>query len=222
MASLWDKMKNTGTTAKLKGEIMLLEREKKVRKEQFGRDLYDLLNSEKGGNIFLVKTPSIFHSKEEAIRQPFERCKNNVESLLLDKHGHRQEIDRLQIDRERALPPTSNREKLDKAGQWVASTSAEGKHTAQIALLDRRIAQRKGEFGLEVYDAMHGDSRGLGDDSSGRGNAVRAAVSTQLSKLSQKEKEIEDCVEQARKDVETIDRKIQSKRQEIRVLGEVL
>jgi hypothetical protein len=220
MASLWDKMKNTGATAKLKGEIILLEREVKVRKEKFGRDLYDLLNSEKGGNIFLVKTPAIFHAKEEAIRQPFERCKNNIEGLLLDKHTHRQEIDRLQIDRERALPPTNNREKLDRAGQWVASTSAEGKHNAQIALLDRRINQRKGEFGIEVYDALYSES--LGEDSSGRGNAVRAAVSTQLSKLSQKEKEIEDCVEQAKKDVASIERKIQSKRHDIRVMGEVL
>jgi peptidoglycan hydrolase CwlO-like protein len=47
-------------------------------------------------------------------------------------------------------------------------------------------------------------------------------VSTQLSKLSQKEKEIEDCVEQAKKDVTAIERKIQSKQNEIRILGEVL
>jgi hypothetical protein len=220
MASLWDKMKNTGVTAKLKGEIMLLEREKKIRKERFGRDLYDLLNSEKGGNIFLVKTPSIFHAKEEAIRPPFERCKNATEQLLLDKHSHRQEVDRLQINRERALPAATNREKLDKAGQWVTSTSSEGTHVAQIALLDRKINQRKGEFGVEVYDALYNET--LGSDSSGRGNTVRAAVSTQLSKLSQKEKEIEDCVEQAKKDVTAIERKIQSKQNEIRILGEVL
>jgi hypothetical protein len=139
---------------------------------------------------------------------------------LLDKHSHRQEVDRLQINRERALPAATNREKLDKAGQWVTSTSSEGTHVAQIALLDRKINQRKGEFGVEVYDALYNET--LGSDSSGRGNTVRAAVSTQLSKLSQKEKEIEDCVEQAKKDVTAIERKIQSKQNEIRILGEVL
>ena len=195
---------------------MLLEREAKVRKERFGVDLYDLLNSEKGGNLFLVKTPAVFHAKEQAIRGQFEECKAEVEGFVLKKHGHRQEIDSLQINRDRALPPTTGREKLDRAGQWVTSTGKEGTHAAQIALLDRQIAQRKGQFGLIVASVLF-DEGFAGLDGSGRG--VKAAVATQLSKLSQKEKEIEDCVALAKKDVEAIERKIKSKENDIRALG---
>lgn len=209
MSGLWDKAKNAGTRTKLQGEILLHEREIKARQQRFGVELFDLLESEKGA--FVVKTPGIFHANQEQVKGPYERCKNDVDSYQNDKDSHKQQIDMIQVSRDRSAPAYTARDKVNKAGEWMSNAGSEGKLQAQIALLDRKINSRKQEFGLEVYGLLEYKPADKG--------GVKGAVSNQLSKFSQKEKQIEECVEEVKKDVAFIQRRIQFKQDQIVQLG---
>ena len=209
MSSLWDRAKNAATRTKLQGEIMLHEREIKARQQRFGVVLFDLLSSEKGA--FVIKTPGIFHANQEQVKGPFERCRNDVDALEMEKNEHQQQLEFYQASKERAAPAYSARDKAAKAGDWVSNTASEGKLQAQIALLDRKIKQRKQEFGVEVYDMLEYKPPESG--------GVKGAVSSTFSKFNQKEKEIEQCVEEVKKDVAFIQRRIQFKQEQIIQLG---
>jgi len=201
-------MKNAGEQAKLKGEIVILERELKGRQKAFGVQLFDLLVS--SDSHFIVKTPSIFHANEEKIRVPFESCKADVDSLLATKQAHEHELDLVQAKKDSMTPAYSTQDKLNNAGKWMSNTGKEGKIQAQIALLERQIRQRKEQFGLEVFHLVE-----MPKESGG----IKSGVSNQLSKFSQKEKLIEQVVEQAKKDVAVTSRQIRIKEDRIISLG---
>jgi len=209
MSGLWDKVKNATNRTKLQGEVLLHEREIKARQQRFGVELFDLLSSEKGA--FVIKTPGIFQANQEQVKGPFERCRNDVDAFQMEKNAHQEQIDFFQSSKERAAPAYSARDKVAKASEWVSNTGNEGKLHAHVVLLDRKIKQRKQEFGVEVYDLLEYKPAESG--------GVKGAVSNTFSKFNQKEKEIEQCVEQVKKDVAFIQRRIQFKQEQIVQLG---
>lgn len=211
---MWDKMKNAGSKTKLRGEIALLERECKQRKQQFGIELYDLLVS--SDTNMIIKTPALFHANEEQIRVPFESCKADVDSMSATQSAHQHEIDLIQARREGATPAFTTQEKLNRAGQWMSSQGTEGKLQAQVALLTRQVRQRKERFGVEVFDMIGV----LPSQQQSAGGGFKTGMSNTFSKFSQKEQSIGDVVEKAQKDVAKIKRNIQSKEDQVISLGD--
>lgn len=219
MSGLWDSMKNAGTRTKLQGEVMLHEREMKARKQRFGVDLFDLLSDEKYG-AFVIKTPGIFHHNEQEIKQPYERCKNDIVAMHNERASNLQQVEMIQANKTRSAPAYTARDKMEKAGEWMSNTGQEGKLQTQNALLDRKIKARKQEFGIEIYDLIDYNKIGVGNDNQkSGGGGIKGAVANQLSKLSSKEKLIEECVEEVKKDVAFIQRRIQFKQDQIVQLG---
>jgi len=214
MSGLWDKVKSAGTQTKLKGEIALHEREKTARKKRFGVELYELLAADKGA-AFSIKAPAIFHANEEQIRIPFEQCQADLTEMQVTRNHHEQQIDMLRVNRDRAVPAFTARDKMNQAGQWMSSTTNEGKLQAQIALLDRQMKQRKETFGLDVFDLLEYAPERNGSPKKG----PKGAFSGAFSKFSEKEKLIEEVVASAKKDVDFIQRRIEFKQNQIVELG---
>ena len=155
MAGFFGKVKNTGLKAKLQGECALLDRELKARKQKFGVDLYDLLRQqEKSSNVLGVKTPKpTLGSFRSQIQEHWDKVHTDILALEQKQEAMRVEKTHEEVRRERGTPAITAKERVQKAGGYVASTGKETKLMAQIALMDRDIKKRKEQFGLDVYDA---------------------------------------------------------------------
>lgn len=222
MSGFFAKAKNTAIITKIKGEIALLDREDKAQRQAFGVELYDLLDSmySKSG---WDKMPHFLGKESQQIKQIFDVCQLDVRQLLDTKEVKEREVEHLQIDRERALPPTTNKEKLSQAGKWMSSQGNEAKLKAESALLDHQMKSRKGTFGLDVFSLIAGDATAesiLGEDSSESSNngilsGVKSGISNQISKLSGDEKKIQETIKKARAEDALIQQRKERKRREI-------
>lgn len=210
--ALWDKMKNTGLKAKLKGEIALLQREAKVRKQTFGVQLYDLLAAEKAN--FVIKTPGVFAKNEQQIKGPFQTCKADIEQMMMEKNAHLSSIDIIQAKRERSMPAFTAKEKMAQAGKWVGDAGNEGKLRTQILMLEHKMKSRKEAFGMEVFDKLEEPPI-----SNGMKDGMKNAMASQLSRFSEREKMIEHCIDQAQRDVAVTMREIRFKEDELSQLA---
>ncbi|GAX20866.1 hypothetical protein FisN_7Hh184 [Fistulifera solaris] len=223
MSGFLAKAKNTAIITKIKGEIALLDREEKQQRQAFGVELYDLLDSmySKSG---WDKMPHFLGKESQQIKQIFDVCQLDIRQLLDSKDAKEREVEHLQIDRERALPPTTNKEKLAQAGKWMSSQGNEAKLKAESALLDHKMKARKGTFGIDVFSLVTGDASAesiLGEDSSessskgGILSGVKSGISNQISKLSGDEKKIQDIIKKAMADDALIQQRKERKRREI-------
>ncbi|CAB9518471.1 expressed unknown protein [Seminavis robusta] len=231
MASMWNKMKNTGSKAKLQGECALLDRELKARKMQFGVDLYRLLREQEKKSMVggLIGGGSSRNSKLAApppgsfrgrIKDQWEIVRKDVVDMEERQEALRLEKTHEEVRRERGMPAVSAKERWQHAGQAVASRGKETKLMAQIALIDRDIQKRKELWGTQVYaDAVaaiqNKDNKGLGIKS-GVKNAVRGG----LLKIDEQEQKIQHCVELAAREIGTMERSKATRISEIDALEE--
>merc|ERR1711971_1165427 len=110
------------------------------------------------------------------------------------------------------LPDTTFNQKMTKAGRAISNASNGTKLQAQMALLDREMKIRKEQFGLEIFDHTTAS-----DDKEAKGG-VAGAVSNVMSSFSQEEKDIQACIDKAKKDVASIEGTIKSKQDQIGLL----
>lgn len=222
MSGFLAKAKNTAIIAKIKGEIALLDREDKLQRQAFGVELYDLLDSiysKNGGD----KVPHFLGNESQKIKQIFDVCHLDIRQLLDNKDAKERQVEHLQVDRERALPPTTNKEKLSQAGKWMSSQGNEAKLKAESVLLDRQMKSRKEAFGIDVFSLITGDASTesiLGEDSSessksGILSGVKSGIANQISKLSSDEKKIQECIKKVKADDALIQQRKERKRREI-------
>jgi hypothetical protein len=237
--SFFKSVKNAGIKTKLRGDITLLNRETTARKQKLGVELYNLLqilerSSKKAGGVS-IKSPAMFHAKQDSIKVPLDACRADVGVLEDRKEGMEQELVHMAANRDRARCARTNGESLQQAGKWVSDSGVEAKIQVQMKLIDREINQRKELFGLQVYDdiisASNTSKRSAGTagtaDSkektakTGMFGGVKAGISNRLSKLSSDETAIEECIDKAKKDVNLLYSKIERKDREIAQLDEV-
>lgn len=223
MSGFLAKAKNTAIITKIKGEIALLDREDKVQRQAFGVELYNILDSMYSKSGGRDKVPHFLGKESQQIKQIFDVCQLDIRQLLDSKDVKEREVEHLQVDRERALPPTTNKEKLSRAGKWMSSQGNEAKLKAESALLDHKMKSRKGTFGIDVFSLIAGDASAesiLGEDSSessksGILSGVKSGITNQISKLSGDEKMIQEIIKKAKADDALIQQRKERKRREI-------
>jgi len=228
MAGFFGKIKNTGIKAKLQGECTMIDREMKARKFKFGVELYDLLREQEtsaGGNVMstlgikapkgVPATPGSFKGR---IQEHWDKVREDISELERKQEAMRVEKTHEEVRRERGVPAISAKEKIANAGGALQSHGKETKLMAQIALIDRDIKKRKEQFGVDVYMKAVEiiDKKGNSGLKSGVKNVMRGG----LMKVSEHEQKIQRCVENAARDVGTMERSKETRLKEIDALEE--
>ena len=105
MPSLWDNVKKSGQKTKIRGEMMLLEREANGRKKLFGIELYDLITNDKN-KLLGVSAGTVFKGKIEQLKEPFERAKDDISAkqALIDPSYEMSQND-IKEEQNYPLPP---------------------------------------------------------------------------------------------------------------------
>lgn len=212
MAAIWNKVKNKGIETKLQGNISLLSRESNTRKKKFGVDLYDCLTTDKN-KLLSVAAGTIFQSKQAELKQPFDTARDDMSGIQARRDIKQKDLDVLEVKGAHTMPDSTAGEKVKKAGASVSNAAAAAKIKAEMALLDREMKIRKEQFGLEVFELTKAS-----DEAQKKG--IKGAVAGVMSGLSQQEKDIQACIDEAKADVALIEAKITSKRREIEMLDD--
>ena len=199
--SVWDKMKKSGLKTKLRGEIALCERDIVGRKKTFGIELYDMMTTDKQ-KLLGVSAGTLFKDKQVELKEPFERARDDMAGIQARKDIKQKDLDVLEVNTADAMPDATLNEKMAKAGRAITNASNSTKLKAQMALMDRDMKIRKEQFGLEVYDL------------------TKASEEGGLDGLSEQEKDIQACIDTAKSDVASIEGKIKSKEDEIKMLDD--
>lgn len=207
-------MKNQGSKAKLQGNVSLLQRESTTRKKKFGVDLYDCLTTDKN-KLLSVAAGTIFQSKQAELKQPFDAARDDMSGIQTKRDIKQKDLDVLEVKGAHTLPDTTAGEKVKKAAAAVSNAATAAKIKTEMALLDREMKIRKEQFGLEVFELTKAS-----DAEEKKG--IKAAVSGVMSGMSQQEKDIQACIDEAKADVALIEGKITSKEREIGMLDDAV
>jgi hypothetical protein len=207
--SWWDKVKKSGQKTKLRADIALVELESRTRQKRFGVDLYDVLSNDKQ-KLLGVSAGTLFKGKHDELKGAFERARDDIAGKMARKEEFQRKRDVLEVKGAHTMPDTTVGEKLNKAGKTVADAGTDTKLRAQQALLDREMKIRKEEFGLEVFPFV--------TSSEHKDKGIKGALVNAISSLSDHEKDIQSVIDLAKKDVDAIDRKIQSLNRQIHLL----
>ena len=133
------------TQTKAKGEIALLDNNMKSRKQQFGIEMYDLMEQKK---TFGGKSET-----EPKVVEVFDQAAKDIAMIIEKKDAKQGEIDALGAN-DKDLPAESMGEKAKKAGNQAKDAAVKAKTQAEMALLDREIKGRKQLFGIQLFDAI--------------------------------------------------------------------
>lgn len=207
-------MKKSGLKTKLRGEIHLAERERRARKKRFGVEFYDLLTNDKQ-KLLGVSAGTLFKgTQDEELKFAFERSRDDIAGMQLRKDEKQKELDILEIKGSHTLPSYTMGQKMSQAGQAVADAGVTAKLKTEMAFIDLEMKIRKETFGLEVFD--------LTKDSDEQGKSPMGSISSTISGISDQEKGIQAVIDQAKKDVAVIERKIREKEREMGMIDEEL
>ncbi|CAB9523945.1 expressed unknown protein [Seminavis robusta] len=130
---------------KLKAEIAYIDNTMKGRKQQFGVEMYDLMEQKK---TFGGKTET-----EPKVVEVYEGAEKDMAMIIEKKDAKQGEIDALGATN-KDLPAETMGEKASKAGKQAKDAAVKTKIQAEMALLDREIKARKQLFGIQLYDAI--------------------------------------------------------------------
>ena len=232
-----DKAKNAAKTTKLKGEIALLDRDIKAKKQKFGIEVSDLLWDMEAKQKALGGRESVFLT---SLRTQWDVAKADLQKTREKKEEIQSKLDAAgELKRSGEQDDASAMDKAKAVG-------TEGKRRAKLQLLDRELKSRKQQFGIDVYDAAvevvqktaPASAGGLTDaknqGAQSAANAVdktklsfvekqlaKAAISTVskgLNQLTVSDQDLLKCIQTVQTEVETLQQKKDTKRNEIEQL----
>lgn len=202
--SFWDSIKskaqaalNEGATqghkAKLKADILLLERSVQNRIQSFGIEMYDYVSP-------LAKNPNFFASDDSltlTLRPALLTAQREVAALDIKLSKQREAIETAKVQRAAAfaVKATSWQEQVLNAGKSAALGTNEAKLHTERKLIETQINAQKQKFGTTLYQILEQK-----EDQQG---------------WLPTDREIRSIYDQCRKDVEKIRKNIQAKQQEI-------
>jgi hypothetical protein len=226
----FDGVKNAALKAKLNGEILLLDRDLAAKKKAFGVELYDKLeqiNNARAVNI------SLCNAIEKKISVPLDACRRDLKGLVDERDVKQREADVIGATRDNNQFAQTAQEKLQRAGKWMSDAGSEAGLHVDITMLNRKIKLRKEAFGEQVFDELVLGSPAESVDGrptptktnsknkllGGLGKDIASGITTQLSKLSPAEQELQHVVDKAKSDAEYIQNERSRKVREIASLG---
>lgn len=235
--SLLDKAKNAAQTTKLKGEIALLDRDVKAKKQKFGVELSDLLWDVQAkqnaiGGVGNSKYLKSLQPQWDVARKDLQEIRQKQEDIKAKMAADKQRDDS-------AKKPSV----MDQA----KAAGTEAKRRTQLQLLERELQGRKEQFGIDVYDvavkvygsttsAAAGSATTLTDSKNQASASVTNAldstkklsfiekqfakaainqISSQLNKLTVTDQDVAKCIGTAKEKVEAIQARIDAKRAEM-------
>jgi hypothetical protein len=208
MSFLWEGVKQmsqmagaaallAGQKTKLRGEIMLVEREAKTRQQTFGVELYDFVAP-------LAKSPDFFAANDQmtdVIRGPFLGAQREIAALMIKRGKLKEELAQAEVARKAAFPApaTTFGEQVLNTGKATAFTANEVKIKTEISMVDAQIRSHKEDFGEVMFDIFV-----KLEDEQGWLPTVR---------------DIRTMYDKARQDVDRLKAKIDAKEREFATLG---
>jgi hypothetical protein len=214
---------NGAKRTQLRAEVALIEREMTARKKAFGVELYDVIIFQtKRDKNSLLKTPGIVKVIENTIQGPLSECSTDVVVL---------ETERGQLEDEaEIIEAKGDRDVNGGIGKRLSNGAREGQIAVKISLLNRDIRIRKEKFGLEVWDTVSESQwsnpaaalkseapklKGIVGAFGGIARGVQGSVGKTLGKVSGDARTVEECLNKAKADIASMERRKQIKLTEI-------
>jgi hypothetical protein len=209
----FDKAKKQAQKTKLRGDVILLERQTNTKKKAFGVEFYDLITNDKN-KLLGVSAGTIFKGQREELKEPFERARDDIAGKKAQKDIHQKDMDVMEVKGAHTLPDATLGEKANKAGAVMSNAATSTKLSAKMALLDREMKIRKEEFGIELFEYFTEPAEGE------KKGGMKKRMSESISGLTQHEKDIQACIDAAKAEVAEVGDKITSKQREMNFLDE--
>jgi len=208
----WGSLKNSAEKTKLRGDIVLTQRGITARKKKFGEEFYDVLTNDKQ-RLVSAGTLSVFKKgpQNDNLRTAFEKATCEVRGMLAREDELQKNLDVMEVKGSHTMPDETIGQKMSKTGKMLSDAGAGSKIRAQMQMVYREIKIRKENFGLEVYDYTE-----KSDDKEKKG--LKGKISKALTSFSEQEKEIQDVIDVAKKDVEVIEIRVKSLERQIAFL----
>lgn len=148
MSFLWESVKVTaqmagnaakvaGQKTKLKGEVILVDREIVARKRQFGVELYDYVSP-------LASNPDFFAADDKmtnTVRGPMLKTQREIAALLQKRTKLKEKLAQAEVTRKAAFPTAAANigEKMMNTGKAAGFAANETKIQTEIGMIDTQI-----------------------------------------------------------------------------------
>eukprot|EP00547_Thalassionema_nitzschioides_P006096 CAMPEP_0194209398 /NCGR_PEP_ID=MMETSP0156-20130528/7537_1 /TAXON_ID=33649 /ORGANISM="Thalassionema nitzschioides, Strain L26-B" /LENGTH=431 /DNA_ID=CAMNT_0038936565 /DNA_START=74 /DNA_END=1369 /DNA_ORIENTATION=- len=208
MSFLWDSVKQAagmagqaavagGTMAKLKAELVLVDREVTARQEKFGIELYDYVEP-------LSRSQEFFAANDrmtETIRGPLLTAQREIAALNIRRGKFKEQLSQAEVKRKSAFPnaATTVGEKVINAAKAARFAGNEAKIHTDVSVTETIMKSHKQEFGVKIYSIFV--------EMEDKENWLPTV------------REIRSLYDQARRDIEKLQEKMASKKKELEALG---
>ncbi|KAL7580753.1 hypothetical protein ACA910_001036 [Epithemia clementina (nom. ined.)] len=197
MSSILDSIKRTARTGRLKTELLLLDREIRIREEAFGIQLYDYLEP-------LAQNPNFFSADDrltQVLRPPLLEAQREIAVVYNKKTQLKERMKQAEAKRAAAFPKKAEnwQEKLTNVAISTSLAGGEAKLKAEEMVLDNSLKSHKQSFGLKLYpvlEALEDNEHWLPTD-----------------------REVRTIYDNCRRDIEAIRKKAKVKVDELETLG---
>mmetsp|Transcript_1085 Transcript_1085/g.1383 ORF Transcript_1085/g.1383 Transcript_1085/m.1383 type:complete len:386 (+) Transcript_1085:101-1258(+) len=163
MSFIWDSVKQVaekagqaalvgGTIAKLKTEIIILDRDIISRQHKFGVELYDYVEP-------LSHSPEFFAANDrmtDTIRGPLLAAQREIAALNIRRDRFKEKLSKAEVDRKSAFPKaaTTIGEKVINAGKAARLAGNEVKTQTDVSVTETLMKSYKHEFGVKMYTVL--------------------------------------------------------------------
>lgn len=161
--SLWDNMKKAaakagsaamvaGQKTRLHGEILLVDRDVKGRKQQFGIDLYNHVGP-------MASSPDFFAANDpltETLRPPLLKVQREIAALAIRRTKVKEDIAQAEVKRAAAFPDKAITfaDKAKNAAKSAALAGNEAKLSTDLSVVENQIRHFKQTFGEDIYEVF--------------------------------------------------------------------
>lgn len=184
--------------AKLRADIMFIERDIKNRQHTFGVQLYDYVS------VWSAR-PEFFAANEDNIliatlRPPLIQAQREIAALHLKRTQLKERINMTNASRTASYNQKSEHwtESISNAGRTTMIAGSEAKLKAELAIIENNINHYKHMFGISIYQQF--------------------TLLEDTKNWLPTDREIRSLYDSCRKDIENYRNKIQSKENEIKAL----
>lgn len=210
---IFDSVRNNALKTKLRGELVLIDRQITVEKGKLGVALYDAIMDLQRKHHNTNKWPSCVTSD---IKEEFEATKLEISKKADIKEAKELEVEKIAVNQERAPPPVTTQERASVAGRMLTSSASSTKLRVQSSLIGREIRAIKEAFGVSVFDRVV--AKVHSSETSGSGG-VKNAIKAGIGKI-RDEDGIRDVLVSAKREMAQLLQQQESRKREITAIDQ--